>query len=82
MVYAFFTSSPRPLQELQPHIRYMKEGNQNMLSFYEKKMNTTLKQKKKRKRVRKRDRDRKHRNGTRLGQIIRTQYTDRVSGSS
>ena len=46
------------------------------------KKNTTLKKKKKRKRVRKRDRDRKHRNGTRVGQIIRTQYTDRVSGSS
>ena len=28
------------------------------------------------------DRDRKRRNGTRVGQIIRAQYTEKVSGSS
>ena len=47
-----------------------------------KKMITTLKKKKKRKRVGRRDRDRKRRNGTRVGQIIRAQYTEKVSGSS
>ena len=45
-------------------------------------MITTLKKKKKKKRKRVRRRDRKHRNGTRVGQIIRAQYTDKVSGSS
>ena len=37
MVYAFFTSSPRPLQGLQLHGRYIREENQSMSSFYEKK---------------------------------------------
>ena len=45
-------------------------------------MITTLKKKKKRKRVGRRDKDRKRRNGTRVGQIIRAQYTEKVSGSS
>ena len=45
MVYAFFTSSPRPLQGLQLHRRYMREENQNMLSFYEKKKKEKKKKK-------------------------------------
>ena len=44
----FFTSSPRPLQGLQLHLRYMREENQNRLCFTKgKKVNTTLNKKKK-----------------------------------
>ena len=82
MVYMLFYIKPSPFTL---HIKYMREENQNMVSFYEwkQKMITTLKKKKKRKRVRMRDRQRLETvMEQEFGQIIRAQYTDKVSGSS
>ena len=84
MVYAFLHLALALYRDYTTHKIY--EGRKSkhviILLMKEKKIQHLRRRRKEREWGGETDRDRKRRNGTRVGQIIRAQYTEKVSGSS